>query len=246
MLASASEDGTIRTWEIKNGKQIKSFNGHPGGTTSLEFLRDGKLISGGRDKVAKLFQQNGKLLKQFKGLSDVVVAVSYCDESKRVLASDWAGRLAVWDTGGKHVGDLSPNPPWLSVRLANAKYELGEAKQKHDPLAQQAQSTRSEVEDIQKSLQMAKQNQASLQTTLTQTEKQFAAAKKQFDSTRSQHTQWRKERDQKVAAKPLVKDSYDRAIAAANSLPDDKELEQTAASLDAKFKQLQALSLIHI
>ena len=240
ILASTSEDGTIRTWELKDGKQLKSWNGHGGGTTSLEFLRDGNLVSCGRDKVAKLFDQNGKMLKQFNGLSDVAVAVSYCDESNRVLASDWTGRLAVWNAGdAKHIGDLSPNPPWLSVRLANAEYEFEKAKQKHAPLAQQAEATKSQTQDIQKSLQQAKQTQASVQTKLTQTEQQFAAAKKQFDSTQAQHIEWRKERDAKVAAKPLVKDSYDKAIAAANSLPNDSELKQAAASLDAKFKQLR-------
>ena len=240
ILASTSEDGTIRTWELANGKQVKSWNAHGGGTTSLEFRRDGNLLSGGRDKVTKLFDQNGKVLKQFPGLPDVVVAVSYCDESDRVLASDWTGRLAVWNAAdAKHIGDLAPNPPRLSERLAEAQEQLAAAQQKHAPLAQQAQSTQSQIDGIQNSLQTAKQTQSTVRTRLTQNEQQLAAAKKQFDSTQAQHLQWRKERDEKVAAKPLVKESYDKAIAAAKSLSDDAELKQAAASLDAKLKQLR-------
>lgn len=241
ILASTSEDATIRTWELKNGKQIKSWSSHGGGTTALEFLRNGNLVSCGRDKVAKLFDQNGKTLKQFNGLPDVAVAVSYCDESKRVLASDWTGQLKVWNAeDAKHIGDLAPNPPRLAERLAAAQQSLNAAKQKHDPLAQHAQSMKSQVDGIQKSLETAKQTQASIQTKLTQSEQQFVAAKKQFDSTQAQHMQWRKERDEKVAAKPLVKDSHAKAVEAAQSLPDDPELKQAAASLDSKFKQLEA------
>ena len=241
ILASTSEDGTIRTWELKNGKQLKSWTGHGGGTTSLEFLRDGNLVSCGRDKLVKLFDQNGKVLKQFKGLPDVAVAVSYCDETKRVIASDWTGQLKIWNAAdGKHLGDLSPNPPRLSERLAAAEHEFAKAKQKNDPLSRQAESTKTQVADIQKSLQQVTQTKASLQTKLSQSKQQLEATKKQFESTKAQHAQWRKERDEKVAAKPLVKDSFDKATAAARSLPDDPELKQAAASLDAKFKQLDA------
>jgi len=241
ILASTSEDGTIRTWELKNGKQLKSWTGHGGGNTSLEFLRDGNLVSCGRDKSAKLFDQNGKVLKQFNGLPDVAIAVSYCDETKRVIASDWTGQLKVWNAAdGKHLGDLSPPPPRLSERLAAAQRELAAAKQKSAPLSQQAASTKTQVADIQKSLQMAKQTQASLQTKLSQSKQQLAVTQKQFESTKTQHAQWRKERDDKIAAQPLVRDSFDKATAAAKSLPDDPELKQAAASLGATFKQLDA------
>jgi len=202
IVASTSEDSTIRIWELKDGKQVKSWGSHGGGTTSLEFQRDGKLVSCGRDKVAKVWDQNGKMLKQFGGLTDVAVAVSYCDESKRVVA--------------------------------------GAATQKHAPLAERVTTAKTRLDAVGKSLGTAKQTKIQLQTKLTQSQQQFAAAKKQFESTTTQHAQWRKELESNKSARPSVKESYDKATIALKSLPADPELKQMTATLYSKLKQIDA------
>ncbi|MCH8281082.1 MAG: hypothetical protein IIC96_10430 [Chloroflexi bacterium] len=58
LLASCSEDTTVRLWEMVNGRQVKSWGAHGGGTASVEFTRDGRLVSCGRDRVTKLWDQN--------------------------------------------------------------------------------------------------------------------------------------------------------------------------------------------
>lgn len=46
--------------------------------------------------------------------------------------------------------------------------------------------------------------------------------------------------EKKTAVKPLIMESFDKAKAASNSLPEDPELKMTVASLDAKVKQIDA------
>ena len=74
--------------------------------------RDGRLVSCGRDRVTKLWDQNGKQARAFEAFGDLALAVTYCDETGRVIAGDWTGEVRVWDSkDGKRLGDLSTNPP---------------------------------------------------------------------------------------------------------------------------------------
>ena len=241
VVCSASEDSSVRLWEMKNGSQIKSWAAHGGGVTSVEFQRDGNIVTCGRDKVAKTWDQAGTMNKQFGGLPDVAVAVSYCDETKRVLAGDWSGQLNVWDSADAAlVGNLATNPPLLAERLADSQQALAQANQKHAPLDQQVTQTKTSLEELGKALEQAKQTQVQIQSKMAATETQFAAAKQQFESTQAQHVVWRTELDKKIAAKPLIRESFEKATAAANALPDDPDLKTTVASLDAKIKQIDA------
>lgn len=241
VVASASEDTTLRLWEMKNGGQIKGWGAHGGGVTSVEFQRDGNLVSCGRDKVAKAWDQAGKMLRQFGGLPDVAVAVSYCDETKRILAGDWTGQLRVWNAAdGAHIGNLASNPPRLAERLAQSEAALATANQKHAPLAQAVVQAKTSMDELSKALNAAKQTQVQTQTKLAQNEKQLAAAKQQFESTQAQHMQWRKESDEKTNAKPLIQASLEKAVAASTALPADAELKATVTTLDAKVKQVDA------
>ncbi len=241
VLCSASEDGSIRIWEMKNGGQIKSWGAHGGGTTSIEFLREGNIVSCGRDKVAKVWDQAGTMIKQFGGLTDVAVAVSFCDESNRVLAADWTGQLNVWNAAdGALIGNLATNPPRLAERLATSQQDLAVANQTHAPLAQQVAQTQTGLNEIAKALEQAKQTQVQIQSKMSATETQFNAAKQQFESTQAQHVIWRTEMDQKNTAKPLLRESFEKATGASNSLPDDAELKSTVTLLDGKIKQIDA------
>ena len=122
IVASASDkDGDIKLWEMENGKLVKSWRGHAAGTADIEFCRDGKLVSCGRDRATRLWDQNGKALRTFPAFSDLALRVSFCDETAQVIAGDWTGKIAVWNSAdGKVAGELSANPPTLAVRVETA------------------------------------------------------------------------------------------------------------------------------
>ena len=88
VLGSGSEDGTIRLWEMENGGQIKQWAAHGGGVFSIEFCRDGRVVSSGRDRVAKLWDAAGNAVRSFEAFNDLALQVSHCDETDRVIAGD--------------------------------------------------------------------------------------------------------------------------------------------------------------
>lgn len=239
ILGSASEDGSIRLWELNEGKQIKSWTAHGPGVTGVEFHRDGIISSCGRDKVAKTWDQNGKMIRQFAGLVDVAVAVSHCDESNRVLASDWTGKLTVWNAvDGAAIGQLASNPPTLSERLVASQKNLTVASQAHAPLAKVLKDTKVSLSGMLGSLEQAKQSQSQVQTKMAAMETSLAAAKTQFDSVQSQAASYQAELSKKSGAKPLIKESLDKANAALVLIPNDEELKTSVTSLTAKIQQL--------
>ena len=129
MLATACEDGQIRLWELENGKLVKNWGAHGGGVASIEFTRDGRIVSVGRDKVAKLWTTDGTQERAFEGFADVGLAVSYCDETSRVIAGDWTGEIRVWNAAdGARVGNLEQNPLPLAARVAAAEQAMAERR----------------------------------------------------------------------------------------------------------------------
>lgn len=118
VLASASEDGAIKQWEMENGAEIKSFAAHPGGATSVEFLRDGRIASIGRDKIAKLWDAAGAQQKAFEAFADIGLELAVSHDGTRMIAGDWTGEVRLLDVAaGKPVATLPPNPPTLEALI---------------------------------------------------------------------------------------------------------------------------------
>lgn len=130
VLASCSEDGTIRLWEMNNGSQIKSWAGHGGGCASIEYGRDGRLVSIGRDRQAKIFDENGAAQRAFDAMNDLGLEVVFTHDGARVAAGDWSGEVRLWDSAdGKLVGNLPPNPPTLEMASQAAAANAAAAAQ---------------------------------------------------------------------------------------------------------------------
>ena len=72
----------------------------------MEFCRDGRVVSCGRDKATKIWDQNGAQQLAFEAFSDLALQVSHCDDSNRVVAGDWTGEIRVWNAAdGVRVGN---------------------------------------------------------------------------------------------------------------------------------------------
>ncbi|MCA1660194.1 MAG: hypothetical protein LC642_06625, partial [Verrucomicrobiaceae bacterium] len=132
VLASGSEDGKITLWDVKEAKEIRSWTGHGGGVASVDFTSDGRLVSAGRDKIAKVWDQEGKAKTTSEALGDIAMRAVL--SSERVIAGDWTGKIVVFGADGKRVGELTSNPPPIADQLAAAQQRLAEAEAAVNPL----------------------------------------------------------------------------------------------------------------
>ena len=235
VLASASADSSIKLWEMENGGNIKSWNAHGGGTLSMEFCRDGRVVSCGRDKVTKIWDQNGKQLQAFEAFADLALQVSHCDETNRVIAGDWTGEVRVWNAAdGARLGNLTTNPPLLTARLQQAEAQVGPVNQK---LAEAR--TAFEAATVAKNghvqiIEAAKVAYAASQKTLVDRqaalktqEGQLVAGQKTQTETQSRLTALQK-------AIPELTAAVSKAGAASDLMKEDAELKTVVEQLKAQ------------
>jgi WD40 repeat protein len=111
LLVSASEDGTVKTWSVKEGQQVKTVNAH-NSVVGLRVNVDGAMATCGRDKTISTWDKEGNKGKTFTITNDVPVRATLTHDGKRVIATDWTGRVYAWNVAdGKELSGLSLNPP---------------------------------------------------------------------------------------------------------------------------------------
>ena len=100
MIASASDDQTVKLWDT-TGRELKTLKGHSAWVTSVNFSPNGKMIaSASRDGTVKLWDTTGILLKTLKGHSSGVYSVSFSPDGKMIASASYDGTVKLWDTTG--------------------------------------------------------------------------------------------------------------------------------------------------
>ncbi len=119
LLASASEDGTARLWEMDQGKPVTRWNAHHAGVLSVSYAQDDLLVTCGRDNAVALWDGHGKKVRDFERCCDLPVRVCLTSDGKRIVGSDFDGRVLVWQVSdGKRIGSLDANPAPPGSHLA--------------------------------------------------------------------------------------------------------------------------------
>jgi WD40 repeat protein len=136
VLASASLDGTVRFWEMVEGKQIKQINAHGGGATSLAFAQNGNLVTGGRDRVVKIWNPNGDPIKTLPAMSEAVLEVGLTADPASAVGGDWNGNVSSWlvDDPTKTF-TIAANPPPLAKVIEQLQAAFAAATQEATPIA---------------------------------------------------------------------------------------------------------------
>lgn len=119
MFVSASEDGTMKLWKAADGSALRSINAHTGGVLAARFTHDGRMVSSGRDNKVQIWDAaTGKNVGTLPFTGDLPNRVTFSDDGKKVIGSDWKGQVFVWDAKtGKVLGQLDANPPTLKERV---------------------------------------------------------------------------------------------------------------------------------
>ena len=104
-LASASEDKSLKVWDLTTGKEFRTMRGHKRGVNRLAFSPDGKaLVSGGdRHDGSIIFWDwvTGKKLHVFKKAhSGPVTVLKFSKNGKRLYSGSYQ-EMKVWDIANK-------------------------------------------------------------------------------------------------------------------------------------------------
>jgi WD40 repeat protein len=138
VLASCSEDGSVRLWEMENGTQIRTWGAHGGGAASVRFAKDGRLTTTGRDKVTRLWDQNGGKQRDFEAFAELGLRSLFNFDDSTIIAGDWSGEVRVWNAkDGIRLANLVANPAPVAVRLEQVKANLVASKAAADKAQQE-------------------------------------------------------------------------------------------------------------
>ena len=236
MVATSCEDGQIRLWELENGNQVKAWGAHGGGAAAVEFVRDGRLVSVGRDKTPKLWTPDGTQERAFEACTDVGLAASYCDETNRLLVGDWTGEIRVWNAAdGARIGALDPNPISLADRAAAADREVAARQAKFDEALMAIAPADAAVAAT------AKEREAALAAKAV-ADGQVAELQKQVDAQTALVAAAKQAHAEAAAALVTIDQQIAGSVAEAQSLrdPQKAELDKRAAAIGEVEKQLAA------
>ena len=180
LLASVSEDGAAKIWEMQEGKQARTWNPHPSGALSISYTHDGRLLTCGRDNQVTAWSADGTKLKSFEFTNELPVRATFTHDGSRVVASDWIGRVTVWDTKtGKRVGELAANPPTIAEQTSAAQSRLNELQSGGDKPSAAALAAQTALVEVQKEIDAATAALTKVKADLAPKETESASLKAQ-------------------------------------------------------------------
>ncbi|MDF5719550.1 MAG: hypothetical protein PUP91_03455, partial [Rhizonema sp. PD37] len=109
MLASTSNDNTVKLWDTRTGKEITTLTGHTNSVNGVSFSPDGKMLaSASSDNTVKLWNtKTGKEIKTLTGHTHSVFGVSFSPDGKMLASASADNTVKMWNTKtGKEIKTL--------------------------------------------------------------------------------------------------------------------------------------------
>src|SRR5215469_4736708 len=110
LLASASDDKTLRLWEVATGTQVRTLTGRTGGANGVAFSPDGTLLaSGGDDKTVRLWGvATGTKVRTLTGHTEPVRGVAFSPDGRLIASGADDTTVRLWEVAsGTHVRTLT-------------------------------------------------------------------------------------------------------------------------------------------
>jgi eukaryotic-like serine/threonine-protein kinase len=96
LLAIAGNDGTIKIWSLKTGSMESDWQAHSGPVTWVRFLKDGTLVSAGKDRTIRIWTASGVQQTRWD-ISDAVSCLALNPAETMLAAGCGNGVIAVWN-----------------------------------------------------------------------------------------------------------------------------------------------------
>ncbi|WP_138499488.1 serine/threonine-protein kinase [Nostoc sp. PA-18-2419] len=98
LVASGSNDCTIKLWQVYTGTNITTLVGHTFFVNCIAFSHDGEIIaSGSGDNTIKLWHVNtGKEIRTLTGHSDSVWSIAFSHDRQFLASGSWDNTIKLW------------------------------------------------------------------------------------------------------------------------------------------------------
>ncbi len=98
-MVSASDDGTLKVWEVETGRELATLEGHRRSVWGCAVTADGRrVVSASEDRTLKVWEvETGRKLATLEGHRRPVTGCAVTADGRRVVSASEDGTLKVWE-----------------------------------------------------------------------------------------------------------------------------------------------------